>query len=214
MADLQRFHTVSSDHADVNVDERPAGPVDRRATALDATRRLKELLSATADGDRDAFTQLYRATQSRVFGLALRIVRQHAAAEEVTQEVYLHVWKAAGQYDERLASPIGWIMMLAHRRSVDHVRVESRSTTRDFAYGLRDLGRDHDVVAETVRQRAEERAVIDGLQTLTTAQRQTLALAYYGGRTYPEVAEYLGIPLPTVKSRIRNALKRLQTTLP
>ncbi|MEV6278042.1 ECF RNA polymerase sigma factor SigK [Nocardia sp. NPDC051832] len=193
MADPQSSHTASNDPAHA--------------------RDLPQLLAAVAAGDRDAFTQLYRRTQSRVFGLALRIVRQYAAAEEVTQEVYLQVWKAAGQYDERLASPLGWIMMLTHRRSIDLVRVEARSSARESAYGFRNLGREHDTVAETVAQRLEEQAIADSLRTLTAVQRETLTLAYYGGYTYPEVAEFLGIPLPTVKSRIRNGLRRLELCL-
>ncbi|MGW0046887.1 ECF RNA polymerase sigma factor SigK [Nocardia cyriacigeorgica] len=176
-------------------------------------RRLEEYLRGIAAGDRAAFTELYRSTHDRVFGLALRIVRRPAAAEEITQEVYLYVWNAADKYDERLASPIGWLMMITHRRAVDRVRVESSSATRDLTFGQRNLGREHDTVAEAVGQRFEERAVIECLGTLTDRQRETVALAYYGGRTYAEVADYLGIPLSTVKTRIRDGLKRLQSCL-
>ncbi|MEU8897457.1 sigma-70 family RNA polymerase sigma factor [Nocardia sp. NPDC048505] len=200
MTDL-KHHTVSSDRT-----------TGQSSTPLGA-QQLAELLTAIAADDRDAFTRFYRATHPRVFGLSLRIVRQRAAAEEVTQEVYLQVWKSAGQYDARLASPLGWLLMLTHRRSVDHVRVEARASTRDIAYGVRDLSRDHDVVAEAVGQRCEEQALAEGLRTLTTRQRETLALAFYGGRSYAEVADYLGLPLPTVKDRIRKGLQRLRSCL-
>lgn len=179
----------------------------------DAADELGELLSEIALHDRDAFTRFYRSTHHRVFGLALRILRRPPAAEEVTQEVYLHVWNSAAQYDARLASPIGWLMMLAHRRSVDRVRTDSSATVRDLTYGRRHLPRDHDVVAETVGQRSDERAVVDCLDTLTDLQRETVGLAYYGGRTYAEVADQLEIPLSTVKTRIRNGLERLQKCL-
>src|SRR6266568_7915494 len=151
-----------------------ACPADRPAPDAEAARLLAELLGGIADGDREAFTQFYRSTQARVFGLALRILRRPAQAEEITQEVYLYVWNSAVQYDTRLASPIGWLMMLTHRRSVDRVRVESSATTRDLVYGHRHLGRDHDIVAETVGQRSEERAVVECLGTLTDIQRKTV----------------------------------------
>ncbi|BCK55894.1 ECF RNA polymerase sigma factor SigK [Nocardia wallacei] len=190
-----------------------ACPTARPAVAEEAAARLAELLEGVAGGDRQAFTQLYRSTHHRVFGLALRILRRPALAEETAQEVYLHVWKGAAQYDARLASPIGWLMMLTHRRAVDRVRVETSSTTRDLAFGQRHLGRDHDIVAETVGQRSDERAVVACLETLTETQRETVALAYYGGRTYAEVADHLDVPLNTVKTRIRDGLRRLRNCL-
>ncbi len=179
----------------------------------EAQRGLAALLAAVATGNRDAFTRFYRATSPRVFGLALRILRGQAAAEEVTQEVYLQVWTTAERYDPALSTPIGWLMMLTHRRAVDRVRAEQSSTVRDRAFGHAHLGRDHDAVAETVGQRLEEQAVAHCLDTLTDTQREAIGLAYYSGHTYREVAEQLDAPLSTVKSRIRDALKRLQSCL-
>ncbi|MFE6860914.1 ECF RNA polymerase sigma factor SigK [Nocardia sp. NPDC057668] len=214
MAEQPRGHSVDTDPpGDRDADSAPACPTDRPTPDPEIAARLARLLGEIARGDRDAFTEFYRSTHDRVFGLALRVLRRAQAAEEITQEVYLHVWNAAGQYDIRLASPIGWLMMLTHRRAVDRVRTESNSTTRDLAYGQRELGRDHDIVAEAVGQRTEERAVVQCLSTLTAIQRETIALAYYGGRTYTEVAEHLDIPLSTVKTRIRDGLKRLQNCL-
>lgn len=187
----------------------PPGGGERAETQ----RELATLLAAAATGNREAFTRFYRATSARVFGLALRILRNHTAAEEVTQEVYLQAWTAAERYDPALASPIGWLMMLTHRRAVDRVRLEESATVRDRVYGHAHLGRDHDTVAETVGQRLEEQAVLHCLDTLTATQREAITLAYYSGRTYREVAEHLDAPLPTVKSRIRDALKRLHTCL-
>lgn len=175
--------------------------------------RLAGLLGDIATGDRRSFTAFYRATSPRVFGLALRVVRNHAAAEEITQEVFLQVWSLAGDYDPVRASPIGWLMMLTHRRAVDRVRTEQSATQRDLVFGHCHLGRDHDIVAEEVDQRLDEQSVTDCLDTMTDLQREAVALAYYGGRTYVEVAETLAVPLPTVKSRIRDGLKRLENCL-
>jgi RNA polymerase sigma-70 factor, ECF subfamily len=171
-------------------------------------------LGAIADGDRDAFAEFYDLTSARVFGLASRIVRNPTMAEDVTQEVYLQVWtSAARQYDATRASPIGWLMTLAHRRSVDRVRAEQSATDRNQVYGVANLGREHDVVAEEVGQRLETQEVTDCLDTLTSTQREAIALAYYGGHTYREVAERLDAGLPAVKSRIRDGLIRLKNCL-
>ncbi|MCP9622777.1 sigma-70 family RNA polymerase sigma factor [Nocardia otitidiscaviarum] len=211
MADDQRYSVPTDDAPERDV--APACPLPRARPSSTFSRRLAELLAKVAAADRDAFTQFYRSTQERVFGLSLRIVRRRSVAEEITQEVYLQIWAEASRYDERLASPLGWLMMLTHRRAVDRVRSESHAHLRELAYGYRAIGRDHDAVAEAVGQRSEERAVARCLTTLTDTQRDTLALAYYDGRTYSEVAEHLGIPLSTVKTRIRAGLERLRNCL-
>lgn len=200
--------------ADAGTGDAAACPVrteghDDRATQ----RRLAGLLAAAGDGDREAFTRFYRETSPRVFGLARRILRSPAAAEEATQEVYLQVWSAAARYDPDRSSAIGWLMMITHRRAVDRVRAEESAAGREIVYGHTHLGRDHDIVSETVDQRLDEQAVRDCLEVLTSTQREALALAYYSGRTYREVADHLESPLPTVKSRIRDGLKRLQSCL-
>lgn len=191
--------------------ERAACPV--RHGNGEVRRKLDGLLKSTAAGDQEAFTHFYRETSPRVFGLALRVLRSPAAAEETTQEVFLQVWSSAERYDPALSSPIGWLMMITHRRAVDRVRSESSAAGREIVYGHAHLGRDHDIVAETVGQRMDEQAVRDCLDTLTSTQREAVALAYYSGRTYREVADHLASPLPTVKSRIRDGLKRLQDCL-
>ncbi|PXX54578.1 RNA polymerase sigma-70 factor (ECF subfamily) [Nocardia tenerifensis] len=187
------------------------GELDRHRSAL--ADRLATLLTATATGDRAAFTDFYRLTSPRVYGLAARILGSHPTAEEVTQEVYLQVWSSADQYNPALAAPVGWLMMLAHRRAVDRVRAEAAAAVRDLAYACAHAGRDHDVVAESVTQRMEEQAVLGCLDALTPTQREAISLAYYSGRTYREVADHLSVPLPTVKTRIRDGLKRLEICL-
>ncbi|MBF6175518.1 ECF RNA polymerase sigma factor SigK [Nocardia blacklockiae] len=190
----------------------PPGPETDRAQG-NSQAELITSLSAAGTGDRDAFTRFYRATNARVFGLALRIARNRAVAEEITQEVYLQVWTKAHTFDPRLATPIGWLMMLTHRRAVDRVRTEATSYTRDAAYGHTHPGRDHDMVVEAVGQRLDEQAVRGCLDCLTATQREAVALAYYRGQTYREVARSLDVPLPTIKSRMRDALRRLRGCL-
>lgn len=176
-------------------------------------RYLVELLCAVSGGDRMAFTALYRHTNHRVFGYALWLLHNRAMAEEIAQEVYLQVWLLADRYDERRSSPLNWLKTLTHRRAVDRIRAESAAIGRDADFGRLNHPRDHDVVSETVEQTLEERAVVRGLHELTPLQRETIVLAYYGGLTYPEVAERLGKPVATVKSRIRDGLRNLALCL-
>jgi RNA polymerase sigma-70 factor (ECF subfamily) len=175
--------------------------------------RLAELLRAVAAGDRVAFTAFYRQTSPRIVGYALWLLRNRAMAEEIAQEVYLQVWLLAGRYDEAKSSPMNWLKTLTHRRAVDRIRAESAAIGRDSNFGRLNRPRDHDVVAEAVEQALEERAVVRGLGELTPLQRETIVLAYYGGLTYPEVAERLGKPVGTVKSRIRDGLRHLAVCL-
>ncbi|MBF6541261.1 sigma-70 family RNA polymerase sigma factor [Nocardia farcinica] len=174
---------------------------------------LAALLSQIAAGDREAFTQFYRATNVRVFRTALRVLRGHAAAEETTQEVFLQVWSIADRYDRRLCSPVGWLMMLTHRRAVDRVRAEAAAGIRESTYGATSSSAAYDVVAEAAVQRLERLEVARYLRGLSAVQREAIALAYYGGRTYREVAAHLDVPLPTVKTRIRSGLQQLEASL-
>ncbi|MFF3228918.1 ECF RNA polymerase sigma factor SigK [Nocardia suismassiliense] len=178
------------------------------------TSELTALLIRCGQGpDQQAFVEHYDRTSVRVFGLVLRVVHDRDYAEDITQEVYVQVWRTASNFDPMKGSAITWLLTLAHRRAVDRVRAERASCDREFDYGIKALGREFDEVAEQVERTLEQQAVLGGLASLTAAQREAITLAYYDGRTYAEVAHYLGIGLPTVKSRIREGLRRLKTHL-
>lgn len=177
------------------------------------TARLTALVAAVGAGDRDAFTELYRLTSNRVYGLALRMLRNRSTAEEITQEVYLQAWTLAARYDAHLSGPVGWLLMLTHRRAVDRIRSERAAANREFTYGRTHSVRDHDTVLESVQQRLDEDAVRHCLDRLTRLQRDAVVLAYYGGHTYAEIADQLGTPVSTVKTRIRDGLRRLAVCL-
>ncbi len=174
---------------------------------------LAALLRRCGQADQTAFAELYDRTSSRVFGLVLRVLQDPGYAEETTQEVYLQIWRTAANFDSTRGSAMTWLMTLAHRRAVDRVRAEQAHTLRESAYGARAGDNEFDQVVEEVERRAEQRAVLAGLADLTETQREAISLAYYGGRTYAEVAAHLGVGLPTVKSRIRDGLTRLKKSL-
>ena len=175
--------------------------------------RLAGLLRKAARGDESAFAELYDATSRRLHGLVLRVVRDPAQAEEVTQEVYVEVWRQSARFDARSGSALAWMMTIAHRRAVDRVRSAEASSRRDTAYERRSVEVEHDQTAEAATANIEARRVRSALAALTEAQRGALELAYFGGYTHTEVASMLGLPLGTAKTRIRDGLIRLRDTL-
>lgn len=171
---------------------------------------MAELIAECALGDRKAFAELYDRTSSRVFGLVLRVLRDKGFAEETTQEVYLQVWRNAGRFDPEKGPVLSWLTMLAHARAVDRVRAERSHSDREGVYNSLQLIPSFDDVTEEVERRLEHRYVVECLDNLTATQRESILLAYYDGRSYREVAAYLGVSLPTIKSRIRDGLARLR----
>ncbi len=166
-----------------------------------------------ADGDRHAFELLYDETAPMVHGAALRVLRDRELAAEVTQEVMVEVWRGAARFDPARGSALSWIVTVARRRAVDRVRSVQAQRDRDELASVRDYDRPFDDVAETVTRSEERDRVRNCLGTLTDLQREAVVRAYFGGRTYREVAEDVAATLPTVKSRIRDGLHRLRTCL-
>jgi RNA polymerase sigma-70 factor (ECF subfamily) len=174
---------------------------------------LAELLRRSSRGDESAFAELYDATSRRLYGLVLRIVRDHAMSEEVTQEVYLDVWRQCARGDPERGSAISWLLTIAHRSAVDRVRASEASRRRDDAHAATHQDIDFDTTAESAQASLEAQRVRRALTTLTDAQRSAVELAYLGGYTHTEVARLLDLPLGTAKTRIRDGLIRLRDTL-
>ncbi|WP_307858079.1 ECF RNA polymerase sigma factor SigK [Cellulomonas fulva] len=185
-------------------DDPPVRAPDRAADAL---------VQDVARGDQGAFARLYDLLGSAVFGVCLRVLRDPDHAAEVAQEVWLEVWRGAARFDEQLGTARTWTLTTAHRRAVDRVRSVQAQRDRDQHDLDLQPARPFDEVAESVETSLERVRVQHCLETLTDTQRRAVELAYYGGRTYREVADELGAALPTVKSRIRDGLLRLRTCL-
>jgi len=174
---------------------------------------LGELLRSCGRGDQTAFARLYDATSSRVYGLAVRVVRDPAQAEEVAQEAFLEIWRTSGRFDSAKGSPLGWMLTIAHRKAVDRVRSAEASTRRDTTYHQQNQPVEHDSTAEAAAASLEARRVRGALTSLTRVQREALELAYFGGYTHTEVATMLDLPVGTAKTRIRDGLIRLRDTM-
>jgi RNA polymerase sigma-70 factor (ECF subfamily) len=172
---------------------------------------VDQLVVRVARGDSRAFEALYDELAPAVFGLARRVVRDPARAEDVTQEVFLEVWRKAARFDSRLGKAKTWVMTIAHRRAVDAVR-RSESHKRQDNRGAPDEVT-HDEPADVLIQAEEHGAVRECMDTLTDLQLESVRLAYFNGYTYNEVATLLDKPLPTIKTRMRDGLIRLRDCL-
>ncbi|NPC97147.1 ECF RNA polymerase sigma factor SigK [Nocardioides sp. zg-DK7169] len=171
------------------------------------------LLRSASRGDQAAFAQLYDLTAARVHGLALRVVRDPAQAEEVTQEAFLEIWRTASRFDPDRGSPLAWMLTITHRKAVDRVRSAEAATRRDVTYHQQNQPVEHDSTAEAAHASLEARRVRGALGTLTPVQREALELAYFGGYTHTQVASMLDLPVGTAKTRIRDGLIRLRDTM-
>ncbi len=172
---------------------------------------IEALVGRVALGDSGAFESLYDELSSAVFGLARRVVRDPARAEDVTQEVFLEVWRKASRFDSTLGRAKTWVMTIAHRRAVDAVRRSESQKRQDHRAAPDEV--DHDEPAEQVIAAEEHGAVRTCMETLTDLQLESVRLAYFNGYTYNEVATLLDKPLPTIKTRMRDGLIRLRDCL-
>ena len=171
------------------------------------------LLARTAGGDETAFEALYDAAAPMVYGLARRVLADSAQAEEVAQEVLVEVWQTAARYDPARGAALSWIAAIAHRRAVDRVRASQASRTRDLREGILGFQEVQDDVEDLAVLHADGQRARRALLDLPDAQREAIALAYYDGLTHQEVSERLGVPLGTVKTRIRDGLTKLRNRM-
>ena len=174
---------------------------------------LARLLKLSGRGDEAAFAELYDAMAARVFGLAVRVVRDPAQAEEVAQESFLEIWRSSGRFDPDRGSAVAWMLTIVHRRAVDRVRSAEAASRRDATYHETNQPVAHDATAEAAQASLEARRVRGALGSLTEVQRQAIELAYFGGYTHTEVASMLDLPVGTAKTRIRDGLIRLRDAM-
>jgi len=171
-----------------------------------------KLVARIAAGDETALGAVYDSYAAVVFGLAQRVLHDRGAAEEVTQEVFLHLWEHPDAFDVERGSLRSWLGVLSHRRSVDRVRREEALRRRHDAAAHQRRGGDGDVAEAAAAKDVAERVRL-AVSRLPADQQACIALAYFDGKTYVEVAESLGIPEGTAKSRMRLALKKLADLL-
>ena len=168
------------------------------------------VVALVARSDEQALAELYRRFGRLAYGLAFRILRDDALAQDAVQEAFLGVWRTAGRFTAERAKPSTWLLTLVHRRAVDLVRREERRRTEPLQPDTEPVGTEATDEAEVATQR---QTIRQALRQLPAEQREAIELAYYGGYTQSELAERLGQPLGTIKSRMFTGLARLRETL-
>ena len=173
------------------------------------------LLRAVADGDQEAFSDLFVRFSAGVHRIVQAVVRDPAQSDEVVQEVFLTIWREAGRFDPERSSVAGYVTMLARAKAIDRVRSSQAARVRDERYRIRNIDRhDHyDPVTEITLQREERTHIRMALTGLTRFQREAIELHYLDSRTYVEVGRLLGVPAATVKSRVRSGVASLRIRL-
>lgn len=168
------------------------------------------LLARVAEADAAAFEALYARYSRPAYSVAFGMLRDAVRAQEVTQDVFLAIWRGAREFDPARGSARTWILSVAHHKSVDAVRRSRRNPTVPLSDTMTG---DVDVIEEA-QARVDAGHVRRALEALSVEQRAALVLAYYGGYTQQEIAQRLGVPLGTIKTRMRDGLLRLRTVLP
>jgi RNA polymerase sigma-70 factor, ECF subfamily len=172
---------------------------------------LDGLLLRVARGDERAFEAVYDRLAGPAYGVARRIVRDPAQAEEVAQEALLEVWRTAARFDPAMGTSATWVMTIVHRRAIDRVRSVAAALEREQKTASPWVPADE--VADAVEASLDRERVRRCLGGLTEVQRESITLAYYGGYSYREVAALLGAAIGTIKTRIRDGLIRLRDCL-
>lgn len=178
--------------------------------------RDREAIRAVSRGSGDAVADLYDRYGATVYGLALRVLGQPDLAEEVVQDVFAQVWRESGRYDGTRSTVAGWIVMLTRTRAIDRLRARKArpdlSAAVDTTEALPLASADR--TPETTTIAAEDTRMVRGaLASLPDQFRSLIELAYYEGLTHTEIAARTGIPLGTVKTRLRNAMGTLRSAL-
>ena len=184
---------------------------------------LSRLLGRAGLGDRAAFATLYERTSPHLLGVVLRIQRDRAQAEDILQEVYVNVWRAAQSFDAAQSQPLTWLSSIARNRAIDSLR--RTQTQPQFRSTITSITDDeetdvYDTVAsdapgplDLLSRASDSRALSSCMQGLSAQQRQSVALAFFDGLSHAEVAEQMRQPLGTVKSWVRRALMSLKGCL-
>ncbi len=189
----------------------PPGRADVKDIA-DAS--LRDLLAPIAEGDQDALADFYDATVSRVYSIALRIVRHPEMAEEVVSDVYMQVWRDPTRYDIARGRVLAWLLIITRSRALDLLRRQDEAFSHPEPHDLiaepEDSGKNPQDLLSAIQSNA---ALGEALGALSPLQRQLISLAFFKGLSHSEIVDHAGIPLGSVKTHIRRALIILRNVL-
>lgn len=176
----------------------------------------QELLELLVDKQRVALEVLYQRYSGAIYSLAMHMLRDRGAAEEVVQDAFLNVWRRASSYRSDRGKVAAWLFSVGHHRIIDELRKRKRRDQTTLVPDIEAVHQTEDEAADPSKytdQQMQRSRIKDALQLLRPEQRNVVVLAYYGGLTHTEIAEKLNQPLGTVKTRMRLALKKLRETM-
>lgn len=213
---VSRTRIVTRNGCLIGLSERLRTPPRRRNTCtrdyhgqvISLKRESTDDLLAIAQGDQEAFARFYDEWAGKIFALVIQVLVDRAQAEEVLQEIFLEVWRRAAHFDPTRGSARGWLVTIARRRAIDRVRSSQAARERDAAWIP--FEPDHDVTIREVEERIISEEVRSALVAVGEPHRSTLELAYFTGLSHSQIAHKCGVPLGTVKTRIRDGLSKLR----
>ena len=185
------------------------------------SHELARLLARAGLGDRAAFATLYERTSAHLLGVVMRIQRDKAQAEDILQEVYVNVWRAAQGFDAAQSQPLTWLTSIARNRAIDSLRrAQAQPQFRSIIANDDEESDVYDTVAsdapgplDLLSRASEARELTHCMASLSARHRQSVALAFYDGLSHAEIAAHMRQPLGTVKSWVRRALASLKDCL-
>ena len=176
--------------------------------------RWMALIQGIAQGDQQALAPLYDETSRFVYALALRILQDYALAEEATMDVYLQIWRQAKSFSPARGNPSAWLLNMARSRAIDLLRRGARQKRLEESLEAACLMvADTDDPEQASLLGEEQRRAREALAQLNPEQRQAIEIAYFAGLSHSEIAELLGLPLGTIKTRIRSGMMKLRESL-
>lgn len=190
------------------------GPMDEKVSVDEAgvaPSELVRLMRQIAHQNAGALEALYKRTSAKLYGIALRLLRDEAEAQDVLQDVYVRVWKKAESFDPAKAGAMTWLATLTRNRSIDRLR--SRDPTADEVETAVEIADDSPSSLDVLEQEEDAMRLRRCLEELEERARTFIRSAFFDGATYPELADRAGVPLPTMKSWIRRGLQRLRGCL-
>lgn len=171
-----------------------------------------ELVQAMARGDEQAFASLFDRYNSTLLGFLIRILNNKAEAEDVLQEVFVQVWRDAPRYDVRRGRVFTWLVTIARSRALDRLRALGSHESMRTKWAIESMVSPSSAMDNTIRS-DQAKIIRHALEDINDAQREVLLLAYFEGLSHQEIADRVGIPLGTAKTRIRDGLKKLRGML-
>ncbi len=176
-----------------------------------------EIVGMIAAGKEEALAALYDRHAARLYGLALRILKDQSQAEEALQDTFLSVWKNAQRFDKHIGDPLAWMMIMCRNRSIDRLRSKERSRTRSAALSEGSLQIKLEWHAqhplEAINLDEQRTRVVRAMMKLPDDQRLPIEMAFFDGLTQSEIAHALNLPLGTIKTRIRLGMQKLKSLL-